>query len=107
MLLCVITEFYVLLHLGPNNNLKFKKQIDAHCMGSYGNYSSLSEAISACTLDGSCGKVYSYRCDSGGGFQLCSGKSQKRISYINSCLYIKPGIKSNLMMQCTHHFLTI
>ena len=80
-----------MFHLGPSNNLEFEKQNDAHCMGTYGNYSSLSEAISTCTLEDSCGKVYSYRCDSDGGFQLCSGRSQQRISQINSCLYIKPG----------------
>ena len=90
-LLFAITQFYLLLHLGASNNLEFKKQLDAYCMGTYGNYSSLSEAISACTLDDSCGKVYSSRCDSSGGFQLCSGRSQQRISHINSCLYIKPG----------------
>ena len=86
-----IIRFYILLYLGPSNNLEFEKQLDAHCMGTYGNYSSLSEAISACTLDDSCGKVYSSRCDSSGGFQLCSVRSQQRISQINSCLYIKPG----------------
>ena len=87
----VIREMYLLLHLGPSNSLKYEKQNEAHCMGTYGNYSSLSEAISACTLDDSCGKVYSSRCDSSGGFQLCSVRSQQRISQINSCLYIKPG----------------
>ena len=92
MLIFVIREMYVLLHLGPSNGLKYEKQNEAHCMGTYGNYSRLSEAISACTLDDSCGKIYNYRCDSGGDFQLCSVRAQQRISYINSCLYIKPGM---------------
>ena len=87
-----IIRFYILLYLGPSNNLEFEKQLDAHCMGTYGNYSSLSEAISACTLDDSCGKIYNYRCDSGGSFQHCSVRAQQRISQINSCLYIKPGM---------------
>ena len=98
MLIFVIGDMYALLHLGPSTSLKYEIQNEAHCMGTYGNYSSLSEAISACTLDDSCGKIYNYRCDSGVGFQLCSVRAQQRISQINSCLYIKPGMFLLLMI---------
>ena len=90
-LLFVIHQMFLLPRLGPSKTLKFEKQNEAHCMGTYGNYSTLSEAVSACTLDDSCGKIYSYMCDSGGGFQLCPVRSQHRTSHVNSCLYIKPG----------------
>ena len=93
----------------------FDKVSGAHCLGEhYGHFSSVRDAVLACSLDPECGAVYDQQCDgSGADVYLCP----KRESYQyeregfeyatplhaasgrGSCLYFRPPTRMN--MDCT------
>ena len=64
-----------------------------YCAHSYGSYSSLNDAISACTADANCGNVFDQNCDNQEPFTLC--ETNEKIAVSNalspSCIYERPG----------------
>ena len=62
------------------------------CRNTYGNYATLDDAETACTLDIGCSGVYDEQCDGVDNFELC----QKEFQFIaleskDSCIYRKTG----------------
>ena len=64
--------------------------IDAksRCTHSYGNYSSLSDALHECEQDNNCQVVFNYDCDDQN-FTLCQKLQIHPSSLVHSCIYKK------------------
>ena len=71
--------------------LAYQNIRDTWCVGSYGSYNSLNDAMSACTADATCGKVYDENCDNQDVFKLCKKNTQVIVASSGSCIYEKKG----------------
>ena len=66
----------------------------------YGSYDNLNDAISACTDDLNCGKIYNAGCSNEGTFELCKTNAETTQATKGSCIYELPP-------RGKHHYLSV
>ena len=59
------------------------------CENSYGNYTTMKEALEACEADNYCQMVYNENCDDAGIFTLCNKLETSTSSSSKACIYTK------------------
>ena len=65
-----------------------------YCQDEYNKTATLDEALEECTKDDTCAIFHNDKCDDTGPFRLCTNRSIKTNSSLNSCAYVKQGIQN-------------
>ena len=72
------------------------------CESSYGNFSSMKDALKACERDGYCQMVYNENCDDAELFTLCNKLETSASSSSKSCIYTKSKTFIVYQIQCSN-----
>ena len=72
------------------------------CRGNhYGNFSTVADAVAACSVDANCGGVYDHQCDStAGDVYLCPKADAYEYEHIDSLSYSEPATANSPRGSC-------